>query len=110
MIDLRSAQILYGDPLQVCCPDSLVSALQHWLALHTDMMFTMNVLSTPQQTDGHLCGLLLVLALGHYHALGAYEHVDAWDADALRMQMLLPILEKAWHSGKPPNVTNYQLY
>ena len=62
--------------------------------MHTKSVFSVNTLSTPQQIDGHSCGLLSVLALGHYHAMQAYKHVDALDGDVLRMQMLLPILEK----------------
>lgn len=94
VINFASAQILYGDSLQASAPSNLLVAVQRWLAKHTDISFTVQTLPTPHQNDGHSCGLLAVLALGHYYVRDSYAHINARDGDELRLQMLIPILEK----------------
>ena len=94
--DVERKAILYGDPLGKAPPQALVVALQNWTAALTKTAFSVDNLPSPKQNDGHSCGILAVMAIGHYYLPRKYPIAETLNCDEKRLQILDQLL--MWHS------------
>lgn len=93
IVDVLAKCIQYGDSLGNDPPDYLIGAVQSWLAMHTIYDFETVPLDLPKQEDGHSCGLLAIISLGHFYLPKKYPLVKADQCDLSCMQMLQRIIQ-----------------
>jgi hypothetical protein len=65
-IDVPTMTIWYGDPMGERIDGELEETLQWWVKIHFHADFMVKTMRTPEQRDGHSCGVLAYVALRNF--------------------------------------------
>ncbi|KAF8193422.1 hypothetical protein BJ912DRAFT_241100 [Pholiota molesta] len=93
VIDFREHRILYGDPMGIPIPSTIQKRLTWWTQLHTDELFTYDLLPITHQQDMFSCCLLSWNALQAYF-LEAEELMSSEDVFEGRLKVLINVIDE----------------